>query len=357
MYQNSVRSNRFSQDLDLFSAGLTRTHRILYPLSWKPELPIWANSMNSLVFDWLDQQGLLSNAAAQSQVKDQRADLYGGYSFGWADFDKCLTITKFLVLWILFDDVVTESDGGYWDRYGLSIQDYTEAMRGGPLSPRADPFLRAWWKLSQEFKSTMSQRWMERWASLFAGWLASTVRERETYELLRSNEKLPDLDTYVSIRSLTIGVLPTLPLIEFAGGFELPDKVLGCASLNILNGIGCRLKLLANDIFGLEKDLVSGWPNAVTVIARQHGQNLIDALEYTVRIHNEHLAVFMEVERSLPVFGPEEQPLIDRYLEGFHVGIRGLAEFEMRAERYQWKKQLAESSFRHRVTISSFSDE
>lgn len=220
------RNYRFSKDLEALCDGIATTHRLIFPKSWAPKLPAYAASLNKIVVDWLDERGLIKDSSTRRLIEEQAASMYGGYSFGWAGFDRCIAITKSLVLWILFDDVVTESDGGYWQQYGLSIQDYIEAMRGGSLSTRADPFLRAWWELGQEFGSKMSLRWKDRFASLFAGWLESTMRERTTYEPLLLSGQLPDLDTYVSIRSQTIGVRPTVVHIEFAHGFELRDDML-----------------------------------------------------------------------------------------------------------------------------------
>ncbi len=347
---------QFFSDLKETRPSVRKVCRLLYPPSWGPKLSPYAGAMSAVIADWLISLNIIQDGPTRQLYEEERADLYGGYPYSSASFDRLIVASKFLVLWIPFDDIVTEGDRDYWRRSGLSIHNYGEALRGGELAPNADRFLRAWWEIGQSFVPTMSQRWRDRLAHGFQKWLEYTVREHEIYEPLRHQDKLPDLSTYIHVRTVTVGADATFDLIEYVEGFELPEKAKTCGEVNALHALAIKIIFLVNDIFSLEKDLEANWPNIVTVIRQQFKLGLFEALEAAVDLHNESVSAFLDLERSLPSFGPGIDSFLQSYVSKLHFVIRGLTEFQLHAERYRWKEQLAPERIRHRITVASFSD-
>lgn len=310
--------------------------RLQYPLSWKPRLNPYAFLVKTAAADFFAEVGVVGDAKTTKILEEERTDLYGGYPYPFANFRHLRTVSEFLALWILFDDLVTEESNDYWEEHGLSYGDYETALRGGPLPSGADPFLRAWWTISQRFTLEMSAAWCDRLADSFVEWLAGTRREREVYAKLRADGGWPDLSTYLDIRSTSVGAMPTFYFIEYVEGFELPTAVMCHPTLAEIHKLATLAIFLANDVMSLEKDRRDDWPNAVTVVQREHAIALTDALARTVEMHNRAVATFVEVEAALPSFGPGVDPFVGFYVERLHYVVRGFTEFERCAERYRW---------------------
>jgi len=333
-----------------------KNHRLFYPLSWKPDLNPYAPTMNQVMADWLTELKIIKDQETLKIVEEERADIYGGYPFPSASFEKLTGVTKFLVLWIIFDDVAIESCDNYWEANNVSIQDYIDAIRGNDLADDTDIFLRAWWEVGQYFAKNMSQKWRDRMANNIAKWLRETIRERETYAALRKCGKLPDLSTYLDIRCTSVGVVETLHLVEYVEDFELPDEVHNHPSIKALHELGTKLIILSNDIVSLEKDMRSGWPNTVNIIQQEYGLTLSEALAQTVELHNDCVSSFIDIESKIPSFGSQIDTFVRAYVKGMRFVVRGIAEFQCGAERYQWKRELAPGKAPFAVSLASFVD-
>jgi pentalenene synthase len=335
------------------SPARPRRHCLVYPSSWRPTLNPHAARSSRAAAEWFRALGVVHDEPSRRILEEERADLYGGLPYPRADFEHLTTLMKFLALWMLFDDLVTERTGAYFRARGPTIEDYAAALRGDAPPPRADPFLRAYAELGRAFAARMSPAWCARLADQFAAWIRMTIRERETYAALRAERRLPDPATYLEIRSVTVGVIPTFHFIEYAEGFELPPAVVDHPLVRALHTAGMQLELLSNDLASLEKDMASSWPNMVTVIQAAERISLPDAVERVVRMHNDVLADFLATEARLPDLGPAVDPLLRVYVERMHHVVRGFAEFQLRAERYRWKAALAPGRAPFAVEIAS----
>lgn len=353
---NQADQKLFSNKLAKIGIDRIKNNRLFYPQSWTPTLNPYATPATKVIGDWLMELKIIRNQETLQIFQEERADLYGGYSFSCAKFERFTTVTKFLVLWILFDDLAIENSKSYWQENNLSLDDYATALRGGSLSPNADPFLRAWWELGQCLSAKMSQKWLDSFADEFVHWAKQSIKEYDLCTSLRKVGRLPDLDTYFNIRFDSVGALSTMDLIEYAEEFELPDQVKNNQVFRTLRELATNIIFLANDIFSLEKDMIAQWPNSVTVVQQEYGLTLSEALHRTVDIHNEYVFSFIDVEKKLPSFGDEIDPFVHTYIERIKLMCRGFTEFESIAERYQWKHQLAPGKAPFEVSVASFTN-
>jgi len=102
----------------------------------------------------------------------------------------------------------------------------------------------------------VSSVFLEEVGRVIAGMMAETLF-RETPP--------PNLDSYMQIRTRTIGIAPFLTLAE--GSFSMTTKHESSPTLQELKALLSEIIGLQNDIVGLEKDLKENWPlNAVLVI-------------------------------------------------------------------------------------------
>lgn len=357
MTSTSILDNRFSRDLKALrlhsSYGKQTARRLLFPSSWEPELASYVGPMNQAVTQWFIERGFIDDPSSLSIIEQERNDLYSGYPFSWASFDRCALITKVNAMWLLFNDVASEHNTDYWAATQLSFDDYERALCSDALSLRAVPFLRAWHELFESMATSMSHGWRKRFVDHYLKWLSYKSIEREAYAPFVTKDSQPDLDAYIDIRTVTIGMQPVYLFIEFAQGFEVPQEALLCNEMRDLHEIGTRLVLFANDLACLEKDMDIGWPNAVTVIRSQYGLSLQEAIEFLIRLHNDYISKFVDIEHSLPSFNEHTDTLVKHYLSRVHYVIRGFSEWALRAERYRWKHSLINE---RPIVIASFTD-
>jgi hypothetical protein len=306
---------------------------LIYPALWKPNLNPFARESSKMASDWFCDLGIVNDTLTSKLLQEERADLYAGYPYPTASLQKLTTVCQFLSLWILFDDLVVENSTDYWNK--STFQDYVRLVHEGTRPTLTDPFMKAWGDLFSRFRNEMSTEWTARVAGSFITWLKGALHERELFSSLRKQNHCPSWQEYLRVRSVSVGVLPTFQFIEYVEGFELPESCLKSDLLQSLHDIGTRIIFLANDIMSLEKDLDADWPNAVTSIQKDLSLSLRDAVSKTVTIHNEYVSEFLDLESKL--FSPHRilDPRLQKYVEKMHFVIRGFAEFEGAAERYQ----------------------
>jgi hypothetical protein len=159
----------------------------------------------------------------------------------------------------------------------------------------------------------------------------------------------------LDIRSASVGALPTFYFIELVDGFALPEAVVADERIRELHSLGAKIIFTANDLLGLQKDLLGGWPNLVTVMQQAHQIGLAEACERAVDLHNREVLAFRALEALVPSFGPDTDPFVHHYVERMHNVMCGFAEFERQAERYRWK-ELEDSSGRFRMALCTYSE-
>lgn len=314
-----------------------------YPSSWRTVMNPYARLAKQAAHRWFHEKSIITSEDVAALLSEVRAEYYSGYPFPTANFQQLLTLTKFLVLWMLFDDLVTEQSSAYLQTGKDTLKNYYRALSGELSAAGDEPYLCSWAEVGRELSQSMSERWRRRLAEGFADWLRATLREQSTYRGKGADSAatvFPDLETYLDIRTVSVGALPTFYFIDYVEGFELSQTVLHEPTFDKLHRLGARLILFDNDVMSTEKDLAANWPSAVLILQKHHHLSLEDAVQAAIALHNETLREFVKTEAQLPSFGAEQDGFVNAYLDRLHTVIRGIVEFQHRADRYQWNKQL-----------------
>lgn len=274
---------------------------------------------------WLRGLGLLDTPRALRVFDAMDVGRYGGLPFAFASHEALVTVTRFLTLWILHDDVLegTRVEGS---------QGLFEAIAATSAPPETrDPFVRGWQELGQRFRATMSDRWMRRHADRFASWIASVAAEAEQAEPLHGAGVLPGFDAYMEVRTVNIGVAPTCCWIEHALGRELEPAVQGDPELAAAEQLAARIVTFQNDLAGLDKDLREAWPNAVRCLAAEQGRSVVAAIQPIVDLHDLDVAALARTcERLVARHGQAARG----WTEALTWMIGGFAQWHAGAKRY-----------------------
>lgn len=274
---------------------------------------------------WLRGLGLLDTPRAMRVFDAMDVGRYGGMPFAFAHHEALVSVTRFLTLWILHDDVL---EGARVE----GSRGLVEAIAAAPVaSPARDRYMRGWQELGQRFRATMSDRWMQRHAERFERWIASVADEAVQAESLHETGVLPGFDAYMQVRTVNIGVAPTTCWIEHALGRELEAAVQDDPELATAERLAARIVTFQNDLAGLAKDLREAWPNAVRCLAAERRLSVAGAIQPAVELHDLDVAALAKACARLVSRHGEAARW---WTEALTSMIGGFAQWHAGAERY-----------------------
>jgi hypothetical protein len=276
--------------------------RLFYPRSWKMEPNPFSLAARRDAVEWFAKMGMVRDEGTRRLLAEERLALCGGYLFPTANFEQLETLVEFLGGWILLDDILLERSEGQGHK--------GEADLPGTEAPGAT-------------------------------------------QQPAPAERARDLDHD------EIGAMPAFHLIEYVGGFELPEEVRQHEVLRELHAIGSKLMLWAHDLINLENTPRAQEPQPMELLPE--AGDLWDrapalAMSRIVELHNQHVFKFLDVERALPDFG-EQQPFVETYLQLMHYLIRGFAEWKLGVERRERTRPTGARRGSVSLSLSSFSEE
>jgi terpene synthase-like protein len=321
------------------SRGLERLtphkFRLLFPDHWQSPYPggnVYLDAFERGTIDWLRSFGMLRDERDSEIIKKFSCGKYGGYSSPRASFRDGLLITEFVSLWLFWDDCVVEQ-GTRW-----SIDDMVSAMGDESTLRGDDGFMNAWHDLCVRLRQTQSATWMVRLCSEMQAWMENAKIETQNAQKYKRSGIMPDFDTMLDIRTVSIGMYPTFHLIEMTEGFELPANFHEHGIVKEMKRLASRLVGIGNDLGGLAKDLANGWPNLITALRQQANISLVDAFCRIVDMNNADVATFDQLEDQLPSWGSKIDSQIQGWIRAVRYSVVGFTLWESLAERYQNKK-------------------
>lgn len=292
-----------------------------YPAAWqRPRNPL-APAAAAFTRAFLAEAGLVPDAATAEKLDRMDVAGYGGWPFGQADLGTLETVTAFLTLWILHDDLL---EGGA----APQAEEIVRAVRGEGPRPD-DPFHRAWWELGRRSQG-LGRAALARHCERFRDWLASLEVEAGLVRRERSGDPC-SFEEYMAWRRINVGVLPTLDFLELDLGESLPVELWQDPRLNVLERLAADLVALQNDLYGYRKDLRDRWPNAVRQLEAA-GRSPAAAFAWVARHHNQ---LVEELDRQGRAFVRQRgSALLAAWWQRLSSLVAGFACWHAEAARY-----------------------
>src|SRR5215217_1331041 len=293
--------------------------------------------------------GLLPTPHQLETVRAMSPRHYGGGPASMLPFESALAFTRYVTMWLLWDDEVAESP----TRMEALELDFA-AMAGLPLPEEArTPYREAWVQTGDAIErlggsSALRKRWvlsMREFArhALLAGELCRgpSPDVRSSAEALR-------------LRTFTIGLIPTLIYEEACCGVELPDALARsddyrefCLRASIVMGI-------QNDLASLAKDFQQGSLNTNLVLRHwsRTGCSLQEAYGALIDIHDKAIDTFDALaERLLSRVAPPLRERVATYFDTVRFVETGFGFFHVHAHRYaRWTAMEGGCAHRFELT-------
>lgn len=304
-----------------------------FPRTWAVALPEHAREMEARAGAWLRERGVIHDDAGAEKLEKLAVAEYANWPFASADPERAEVITKFLALWIFYDDVIEERDDGQATR----IHD---AVAGRPAcGPDGNAHLHCWWELGRAYAQVMSPAWVERHADRFTEWVTSVRTESIASAKFRTKGVPPSSAEHLERRRLNIGMLPNVDFIEYQMGRELGPELHDDEDVVRISTLAAEVVAIVNDLFGLAKDRRLRWPNLVSCVQHERGVALEHAFEAVVTMLDERIAEIDVVEQRL-LARTSDRELVDVWLAGMHHVMYGFARWHAMAPRYSATHEL-----------------
>ena len=298
-----------------------------YPENWAILLSPIAYQMEQRAEAWLQEKGVIRDEESTEKFRKLSVGEYANWPFPLADEKRAETITKFLSLWIFYDDAIEEKDDGQQD----AIRD---AIRGRPAPPsEGNPHLRCWWELGQEYSKTMSQAWLERHAKRFMEWVSSVQEEREAAMEFRKTGIYPDAADHLRRRCANIGMTPNIDFLEYQMGWELPEELLQDPLMKLIEVRAAEAVAIMNDLFGFSKDQHYRWSNLIPCLMQEFQLGPEDAFRWACDLHNARVHHITHYQHELLSKYPIRE--LSDWFDALHYVVYGFAKWHSRAPRYR----------------------
>lgn len=300
--------------------------RLMIPLHWKPEVEVnrHAKKIEEATLRWF--AGLGCTEAQIRRVTKFQPSLYMGMSFPLAGFEEALLISKYLSLWLLWDDIDVESQENAWRLTPHHVF-------SGELPEGATVFDRGWWELLTELSKSMSPAWMARLCLSMEVWSDAALREARLSKQWNEGARVTLAEALRS-RIDTIGMYATSYLLEYAIGYELPKSFHELNAVRRMKTLANKIVGLGNDLFSFGKDYASDYINVISAMRRERSISTLEAIEEVVDMHNDALLEFDVLAASLPSLGAAGDAMVARWLAWLRHSCIGFGVWESVAPRY-----------------------
>ncbi|QPC82662.1 hypothetical protein G4Y79_23735 [Phototrophicus methaneseepsis] len=163
-----------------------------------------------------------------------------------------------------------------------------------------------------------------------------------TYKLedILQKEGGDPLERYIALRELDGGMRPTIRMIEFANDFYLTDELRSHPFIQSIEAPTVSVGGLLNDIFSYEKEVLAydSRFNLVAVFEDYYDLPFEHAVHKAVEVVNNHIAAFLALEQSIPVWeDPKTNEIVRRYVKGLRDQIKAAWYWQLSTDRYRSK--------------------
>ncbi|HVI46569.1 MAG TPA: hypothetical protein VM802_16955 [Chitinophaga sp.] len=290
--------------------------RIHYPFSFglNPLMPV----AYKYTLDWAFQYNLLPSAAAPEQLHIvEYSVMFTARIYPNADLQGLSIISCWVYLFFLTDDYC-DKDKTRWQQ---AIDEYMEVLRyKRVLEPgEGSPFTVAFSDIWRRMRARMDMAWQRWFVDEKQAYFDACLWEACCFDERRQ----PAIEEYMEKRPYFSAGHVMLCMTTCAVKFNLPDYIYYQDILQEIIRLGARIVSWANDIHSLGKELQNGDLNMILLLRSSRGLTLEQALDETVRIHNEDLHKMMKYAEELPLYDEVLIRELKRYVNALKAIVSG----------------------------------
>ncbi|HIK05920.1 MAG TPA: terpene synthase [Trichormus sp. M33_DOE_039] len=292
--------------------------------------------LEATVFDWVLRFNLVADDSAFKRFSKAKFYLLIASCYPHCPLEELKIANDWLSWMMTWDDECDISNLSTQPEVMQTLHKrFVEVLNGAELT--SEDSLRSY--ALADLRQRMFQRG---WASNFhyfvhsvEDYLHGCVQEA----INRSQESVPDLDTYIHLRRSTGAMEPLFELIEFTNHLNIPRILREYEKLKQLKMMTNNIVCWCNDIFSAPKEMASNdVHNLVLVLYYQQKLSLNEAFKCAAAMHDAELKKMFDIEASIPSFAPNVDAELAKYISGLHSWIGGHINWYSLSKRYQTGK-------------------
>ncbi|GAA0559750.1 terpene synthase family protein [Chitinophaga japonensis] len=282
----------------------------------------FANLANEQNLLWAQTFGLLKTEEALARFRKAKFALLVSRTFPNAGYEELCILCNFNSWLFLHDDQCDEAQMGRQATNLQQVTDYfTEILTREIAEPeQGGAFALALADIWQRLLPLSRPAWRQRFIRSMQEYFKACLWEAGN----RAEQRAPSVADYVIMRPYTGALFVDLEFVEISEKVHLPDQVLQHAMVQRL-ALACNnIVCWTNDIMSCRKEAGQGdVHNLVLALMRERSLSMQDAINETVRMHDEEVRLFAALEKLLPSFDAETDQELTRYVAVLRSWITG----------------------------------
>ena len=282
------------------------------------KLSPYAHEVERATMAWMEASGLIPDECYVEKVSRMAVWGYAGFSHPFASIEELMLYSKYITLWLLWDDVVVEKAPDL----GTILHGLKNAFRWEADAEREmDPYLQAWKSIVDGYKSLgVSSDYVHRLNRKMSTWVKTVARENNSIHAMGMVSPWAHLRR----RVITIGVIPAAQLLDLHIGDV--DRIPAARRVVMM---ASAIVAIVNELVSVEKD--ADRVNLVVLVQNQYGCDFESAYGRVVGLCREALAKLSMLIDALPSELREWGVLMHHMAEGFSY-------WHFVCPRYDWER-------------------
>ncbi|MBV6697665.1 hypothetical protein [Kitasatospora aureofaciens] len=313
---------------------------ILYRLP--PRMSPYQADLELLILDWADRYGLVDSPRARQRLADTHLGELIARCYPHLRAERLAPLAGWFTWAFVIDDLYDGCESaeamGHTRTTLRTLAAFS--LRSGEPSPARDvPPLTV--ELTEVWRALAVQQ-SPQWQLRFITHMGQFLDAFHYEAVNREHRHIPSLGCYTQLRRASGGITPSLDLLEFAAGLEVPSLFYESEQLRTMVNRAADVVVWVNDVLSLKKELVIGEvTNGVLAVSRQLCCGIQDAIDHVYRRVARDIRAFLRAEESLTTLcgswhglRQADRVAISAFIDGMKAWMRGNLEWALNSHRY-----------------------
>ncbi|WP_160716086.1 terpene synthase family protein [Chitinophaga solisilvae] len=301
--------------------------RIQYP--FPSRINIHVAEAQEHICSWVRDYNLLTTEKALTRFEKSRFAWLVSRAFPDASLHELCLISDFNAWLFILDDQCDEAETGKKSAYLRSLMaSLTDILHNNKVVTPAygAPLAAALSSIWERMRAISKPSWRLRFIRDIEDYFNACIWEAEN----RETHIIPSVADYIKMRTHTGAVYADVTAVDIIEKIYLPEDLLQNAILQRMVLACSNVVCWANDLFSCNKESRQGDVHNLVLILRHERQcSLQEAINEAARMHNEEVAIFLVLEKLLPLTGTEKDYELLRYVSVLRSWMIGNYDWSM----------------------------
>ncbi|MGV9263424.1 terpene synthase family protein [Kitasatospora sp. NPDC003701] len=320
---------------------------ILYRLP--PRMSPYRADLELLILEWADRFGLVDGPLARRRLADTHLGELIARCYPHLRAERLAPLAGWFTWAFVIDDLYdgcASAEAAGHARATLGMLAACSLRPGGSPARRPDrpppkdvpPLVVELAEVWRYLAVQQSLQWQVRFITHMGQFL-----DAFRYEAVnREHRHVPSLGGYTQLRRASGGITPSLDLLEYAAGLEVPALFHESEQLRTMVNKAADVVVWVNDVLSLKKELVVGEvTNGVLAVSRELCCGIQEAIDHVYRRVARDIRAFLRAEESLTALcgtwhglREADRAAITAFTDGMKAWMRGNLDWGLNSHRY-----------------------